>query len=48
MNISVGGVVEIQLKTVGSEIYCAWSSIIHKGHTKSGVISIKHSRDITN
>ena len=29
----------------GSEIYCAWSS---KGHRKSGVISIKHSRDITN
>ena len=29
----------------GSKIYCAWSSIIDKGHRKSGVISIKHSRD---
>ena len=48
MNISVGGVIDIQLNiktgsSCGSEIYCAWSSIIHR---KSG--SIKHSRDITN
>ena len=51
MNISVGGVIEIQtaitiiieiqtaitIKTAsscGSEIFCAWSSIIHKGTQK--------------
>ena len=42
-NISVGGVIDIQ-KDCDSEIYCACISIIHR---KSGVISIKHSRDIT-
>ena len=39
MNISVRGVIEIQAaiiitKDCGSEIYCAWSSIIHKGTQK--------------
>ena len=37
MNISVGGVIEIQTETAsscGSEIYCAYSSIIHKGTQK--------------
>ena len=37
MNISVVGVIEIQTaitKDCGSEIYCAWSSIIHKGTQK--------------
>ena len=39
MNISVGGVIEIQtVKTAsscGSETCCAWSSIIHKGTQKN-------------
>ena len=38
MNISVGGAIEIKaVKTSSrcvSEIYCAWSSIIHKGTQK--------------
>ena len=53
MNISVGGVIEIQTAitkdcqySCGSEIYCACSSIIHKGTPK--ICSIKHSRDMTN
>ena len=41
MNISLGGVIEIQtvMQVVQSFI---------NGHRKSGVISIKHSRDIRN
>ena len=37
MNISVGGVIDIQTAITndcGSEIYCACSSIIHKGTQK--------------
>ena len=37
MNISVGGVIEIQTaitKDYGSEIYCVCSPIIHKGTQK--------------
>ena len=41
MNISVGGVIDIKkaitIKTAsscGSEIYCAWSLIIHEGTQK--------------
>ena len=45
MNISVGGVIEIPTaitKDCQQLWLCACSS---KGHRKSGVISIKHSRD---
>ena len=54
MNISVGGVIEIQTAIIniytaiiscGSEIYCAWSSIIHKGTQKIWIDFNRHSRD---
>ena len=52
MNISVGGVIEIQ--TAITKVAVALKFTVHgvqsfiKGHRKSGVISIKYSRDITN
>ena len=58
MNISVGGVIEIQTAIMITEdcqyLYVALKFTVHvvqsfiKGHRKSGVISIKHSRDMTN
>ena len=52
MNISVGGVIEIQT-AIRLPVAVALKFTVHgvqsfiKGHRKSGVISIKHSRDIT-
>ena len=52
MNISVGGITEIQ--TAITKVAVALKFTVHgvqsfiKGHRKSGVISIKHSRDMTN
>ena len=48
VHYSVGEVIEIQIKTVsscGSEITVHVVQLFIKGHRKSGVISIKHSRD---
>ena len=54
-NISVGGVIEIQTAiTKDLPVAVALKFTVHgvqsfiKGHRKSGVISIKHSRDMTN
>ena len=52
MNISVEEVIDIQ--TARLPVAVALKFTVHgvqsfiKGHRKSGVISIKHSRDITN
>ena len=47
MNISVGGVIEIQTVAVALKFTVHVVQSFIKGHRKSGVISIKHSRDIT-
>ena len=46
-NISVGGVIEIQTVAVALKFTVHVVQSFVKGHRKSGVISIKHSRDIT-
>ena len=49
MNISIGGVIEIRLPVAVAlkfSVHVVQSFI--KGHRKSGVISIRYSRDMTN
>ena len=48
--IGHGHMVMVLMKREPTEIYCAKKKTFIKGHRKSisGVISIKHSRDITN
>ena len=51
LNISVGGVIDIQTAIAVAVVLKFTVHVIQsfiKGHRKSGVISIKHSRGVTN